>query len=87
MTSYLNLATEEELAQIEEDYQRHKNCTGYELLQILGSMRALSSIIMTEEDRKFNETLKQIPISEIEKIIIKYNLRPNVAKSEKAQAL
>ena len=80
MTSYLNLATKDELEQIDETYEKYAHCSAYELLQLLGRMRAFAAKFITDKDREFDESLKEIPISDIERIVLKYNLRPSAAK-------
>ena len=74
MTSYQHLLTEELSEKIEEVYSRYKDLSADEILRLFGRNCAATTNYMTDADREFNERLKEIPISEIEKVRIKYNL-------------
>lgn len=71
MTNYLKFATKEELDGIEEYRARFKNCSAKEILTLLGDMRDSGYRNMTQEDIAFQESLKDIPLSDIELLILK----------------
>lgn len=71
MIDYLKFATKEELADIDEYHARFKNCSAKELLILAGDMRDSAYRNMTQEDIAFQESLKDIPLSDIELLIIK----------------
>lgn len=74
MINYQHLLTAELSEKIEEVYSRYKDLSADEILRLFGRNRAATIRYMTDADREFNEKLKEIPLSEVEKLIIKNGL-------------